>query len=68
MFAKKVSLSKDLFERASRFAMEKGYADLSEWVTDLLEEEMKRDQGKPSSGGKEDNDVKKRLQGLGYIS
>ncbi|MEK6777344.1 MAG: hypothetical protein AABY87_10775 [bacterium] len=67
MFAKKVSLSKELFERASRFAMEKGYADLSEWVTDLLEEEMKRDQGKPSSGGKDD-DVKKRLQGLGYIS
>lgn len=67
MFAKKVSLSKDLFERASRFAKEKGYADLSEWVTDLLEEEMKRDQGTSSSGGKDD-DVKKRLQGLGYIS
>ncbi len=67
MFAKKVSISKELFERASRFAGEKGYADLSEWVTDLIEEEMKRDPGAPSSGGKDD-DVKKRLQGLGYIS
>jgi len=68
MFKKKIPIDKDLFERASLFAEEKGYADLSEWVSDLMEEEMKRAQGTPSSGGKEEDEVKKRLQGLGYIS
>jgi len=66
MFKKKIVLEKDLFERASNFAKEKGYSDLTEWVTDLIEEEMK--QGQSGSGGKEEDEVKKRLQGLGYIS
>jgi len=66
MFRKKIVLDKELFERASRFAQEKGYSDLAEWVTDLIEEEMKRGEGSP--GGKEEDEVKKRLQGLGYIS
>ncbi len=66
MFKKKIVLEKDLFERASNFAKEKGYSDLTEWVTDLIEEEMK--QGQNGSGGTEEDEVKKRLQGLGYIS
>lgn len=66
MFKKKIILDKDLFERASLFAQEKGYTDLAEWVTDLIEEEIK--QGQSGSGGTEEDEVKKRLQGLGYIS
>jgi hypothetical protein len=68
MFKKKIPIDKELFERATTFAAEKGYNDLSEWISDLMEEEMKRaQQGGPGNKGDED-DVKKRLQGLGYIS
>jgi hypothetical protein len=68
MFKKKITVDKDLYERASRFATEKGYSDLSEWVSDLMEEEMKRAQGGGPQSDKEEDEVKKRLQGLGYIS
>jgi metal-responsive CopG/Arc/MetJ family transcriptional regulator len=68
MFKKKISIEKDLFERASRFAKDKGYSDLSEWITDLMEEEMKRAQGGGPEGDKDEEDIKKKLQGLGYIS
>ena len=68
MFKKKITLDKELFERASKFAEEKGYADVTEWVIDLMEEEMKRGEKGGPSGNSEDDDVKKRLQGLGYIS
>jgi len=66
MFKKKIILERGLFDRAAQFAKEKGYTDLSEWVTDLIEEEIK--QGPGGVGGKEEDEVKKRLQGLGYIS
>jgi hypothetical protein len=69
MFKKKIVVGKELFERAEQFAREKGYADISEWVVDLLEEEMKRGQKNDPTGGTSDEDaVRKKLQGLGYIS
>jgi hypothetical protein len=67
MFKKKITIDKALFERASQFAKEKGYSDLTEWVCDLMEEEMRKGKDEDPSGKTED-DVKKRLQGLGYIS
>jgi metal-responsive CopG/Arc/MetJ family transcriptional regulator len=68
MFKKKITIEKDLFERAARFAQDKGYSDLSEWISDLMEEEMKRNQGGGPEGDKDEEEIKKKLQGLGYIS
>jgi metal-responsive CopG/Arc/MetJ family transcriptional regulator len=68
MFKKKITIEKDLFERAARFAKDKGYSDLSEWISDLMEEEMKRNQGGGPEGDKDEEEIKKKLQGLGYIS
>ncbi len=68
MFKKKITIEKDLFERAGRFAKDKGYSDLSEWISDLMEEEMKRTQGGGPEGDKDEEEIKKKLQGLGYIS
>ncbi len=68
MFKKKIPVDKDLYERAWQFAKKKGYADLSEWVSDLMEEEMKSAQSGGPQSDKEEDEVKKRLQGLGYIS
>ena len=68
MFKKKITIEKDLFDRATRFAKEKGYSDLSEWISDLMEEEMKRDQGGGPDQDKDEEAIKKKLQGLGYIS
>lgn len=68
MFQKKIPVDKELFARASAFARGKGYTDLAEWVSDLMEEEMKRSRPGGPRGKEGDEDVKKRLQGLGYIS
>ena len=68
MFKKKITIEEDLFERATRFAKDKGYSDLSEWISDLMEEEMKRNQGGGPEGDKDEEEIKKKLQGLGYIS
>ena len=65
---KKIVIQKELFDRALAYAREQGYAELSEWVSDLMEEEMRRGPRKPETGGAPDDEVKKRLQGLGYIS
>ncbi len=68
MFKKKIPVENDLYERARRFARDRGYSGLSEWVTDLMEEEMKRGQAEGPPDAQETDKIKDRLRGLGYIS
>ena len=65
---RKIAIKRELFDRARAYAREQGYADLSEWVADLMEEEMRRGPRGPRDEAGPDDAVKKRLQGLGYIS
>ena len=61
---KKIKLDKNLFERAGAFAAKAGYASVEEFVTHLLEREI----AKFNSEDESEEEVKKRLEGLGYIS
>jgi hypothetical protein len=59
----KVKVDKDLFERAKRFANLVGYSTVDEFVAHLLERELSQIDESAS-----EEEIKKRLQGLGYIS
>ena len=63
MFGKKVKLPADLLERAKRHAESAGFGSVDEFVARAVEKELERSQEDPS-----DEETRKRLEGLGYIS
>jgi hypothetical protein len=60
---KSIKLDPTLYERLKKGAEQAGYASVDEFVTHLIEREL----GRPDDNAS-DEDVKKRLEGLGYIS
>ncbi|MDH4037391.1 MAG: hypothetical protein OEX18_04030 [Candidatus Krumholzibacteria bacterium] len=65
MFGKnKVTLEKSLYGRVKAASEKAGYASVEEFVTHVLERELARGE----DGGRSEADVKKQLEGLGYIS
>lgn len=65
MFAKnKITLEKSLLERVRAAAEKAGYSSVEEFVAHVLEREL----AKGEDGARGDADVKKQLEGLGYIS
>ena len=63
MFGPKIKLDKDLFERVKRFSNLAGYSSVEEFVTNVLEKELAQ-----IDEGDSEEEIKKKLQGLGYIS
>ena len=63
MFGNRIKLDKDLHDKVKRYAEIAGYSSASEFVTHALEKELKKLEGADS-----EEEIKKRLQGLGYIS
>ena len=59
----KVRIDKEIYERAKRVADIAGYATVEEFVSHLVERELQNFEDAQS-----DDDIKKKLQGLGYIS
>lgn len=59
----KVKLEKDLVAKIKRYADIAGYSSAEEFITHALEKEI----AKLADAGSEE-EIKKRLQGLGYIS
>jgi hypothetical protein len=60
----KIKLSKDLLEKVKKYAAIAGYSSPEEFVTHALENEI----AKLEEAGDDEEELKKRLQGLGYIS
>jgi len=60
----KLKLDKDLMEKVRRYAGIAGYATPEEFVQHVLEKEL----AKFEEGGADEDEIKKRMQGLGYIS
>jgi hypothetical protein len=58
----KIKIDKALYEKAKQFAEAKGYSSVEECVSTILEREFNL------PGGENDEDVLKRMKGLGYIS
>ncbi len=64
MFGNKVKLPPDLYERAKRHAEKAGFGSVDEFVARAVEKELEGTSGSPS----DDEETRKRLEGLGYIS
>ena len=61
----KVKLDKDLYTRVKEHVDKEGYSSIEEFVAHALEKEIKKS---GSDDVSEEEEIKKRLQGLGYIS
>ena len=59
----KIKLDKDLYARVKKLAQIAGYSSVDEFIIHALEKELSKLEGADS-----DEEIKKRLQGLGYIS
>jgi len=64
MFGPKIKLDKGLYEQLKECSEVAGYSSLDEFVQHVLEKEVARIQ----TGADDEETVKKRLEGLGYIS
>jgi metal-responsive CopG/Arc/MetJ family transcriptional regulator len=59
----KIKLDKDLLEKVKKFAELSGYTSVEEFITHCLEKELAKLEGADS-----EEEIKKKLKGLGYIS
>ena len=59
---RKIAIDKLLYERAAKFASQAGYAYVAAFVAHMLERELRH-----LEEGKDEEEVRKRLEGLGYI-
>jgi len=59
----KVKLEKDFYEKIKRIAEAAGYSSAEEFIIHVLEREVAKFEGADS-----EEEIKKRLKGLGYIS
>jgi hypothetical protein len=65
MFGSKIRLDEDLLERCKQHAQAAGYSSVEEFVTHVLERELRSKQ--PRSQENDEEEIAKRLRGLGYI-
>jgi metal-responsive CopG/Arc/MetJ family transcriptional regulator len=63
MFGNKIKLDKDLLAKIKRYSDIAGYSSPEEFITHALEKELSKLEGAES-----EEEIKKRLKGLGYIS
>lgn len=59
----KVKLEKELYQKIEKIAEAAGYSSPEEFIVHLLEKEVAKFEGADS-----EEEIKKRLKGLGYIS
>ena len=63
MFGPKIKLAKDLYEKVKMYSDIAGYSSVDEFVTHAIEKEIAQLEEAES-----EDEIKKKLQGLGYIS
>lgn len=61
--ANRIKLDKELMRKLKRYSVIAGYSSVDEFVTHALEREVAKLEDASS-----EEEIKKRLQGLGYIS
>ncbi len=69
MFGRKLAIEDDLYEKLKKCSEAAGYSSPEEFALHVLEKEVDRIlTGAGEGGGESDEEIiKKRLQGLGYI-
>ena len=64
MFGSSVKLDADLLKRCRQHAQDAGYSSVEEFIAHVLERELK---SKQEESEKDQEEIARRLQGLGYI-
>ena len=59
----KIKIAKDLLDKVRKFAELSGYSSIEEFITHVLEKEIAKVEEADS-----EEEIKKKLKGLGYIS
>jgi metal-responsive CopG/Arc/MetJ family transcriptional regulator len=59
----KIKIDKELYQKIEKIAEAAGYSSTDEFIIHLLEKEVAKFEGADS-----EEEIKKRLKGLGYIS
>jgi hypothetical protein len=67
MFGHKIKLDHELFDKIKRCADAAGYSSPAEFALHVLEKETTRILGPGGSGSVSEEELRKRLEGLGYI-
>lgn len=67
MFAHRVKIEDELFDNLRKCAAAAGYSSTGEFITHVLEKEVQRLLGPGGQSPDSEEQLKKRLQGLGYI-
>jgi metal-responsive CopG/Arc/MetJ family transcriptional regulator len=62
MFGPSIKLDKELYDRVKRCADAGGYSSPKEFIQHVLEKELQK-----FAGDESDEEIVKKLQGLGYI-
>ena len=62
MASTKVKIDKDLFDKIKKYAEMSGYSSVEEFITHCLEKELAKIEEADS-----EEEIKKKLKGLGYI-
>ena len=70
MFGDKVKIDRDLLARAKEFTKAAGYASVEEFVAHAVEQAMAQHSGEDNVNIDDhaEEETRKRLQGLGYLS
>ena len=64
MFGSSVKIDADLLKRCKQHAQDAGYSSVEEFIAHVLERELK---SKQEESEKDQEEIARRLQGLGYI-
>lgn len=62
MFGPSIKLDKELYDRVKRCSDAAGYSSPKEFIQHILEKELQK-----FSGDESDEEIVKKLQGLGYL-
>jgi len=67
VFGNKVRIEDELYARAQKCAELAGYSSAEEFIQHVVEKEINKIMGPDGGEGDTPEEIKKRLQGLGYI-
>ncbi|OFV83599.1 MAG: hypothetical protein A3D93_02840 [Acidobacteria bacterium RIFCSPHIGHO2_12_FULL_67_30] len=67
MFGHRIKIDDELFDNIKKCVALAGYSSTGEFVTHVLEREVQRLLGSSGQGPESEEELRKRLQGLGYI-
>ncbi len=67
MFEPRVKIDKDLYEKVKKCAEAAGYSSVDEFIAHVLEKETARILDSGGMDAESEEQLRKRLEGLGYI-